>query len=81
MKHKQIRNLFTQKTYKKGVLPFILTICDLGEEIVLFLWKLHERNGENPTVGIGRRLHQVIHIILLLFFNRLVFQFGILFGF
>ena len=37
VKHKQIWNLFTQKTYKKGFLPFIFTICDLGEEIVLLL--------------------------------------------
>ena len=37
LKHKQICNLFTQKTYKKGLLPFIFTICDLGEKIVLLL--------------------------------------------
>ncbi len=76
VKHKQICNLFTQKTYKKGFLPFIFTICDLGEKIVLLLWKLPVKIAENPTAGIERRLLQVIHIILLLFFNRLIFQFS-----
>ena len=74
VKHKQICNLSTQKTYKKGLLPFIFTICDLGEKIVLLLRKLPVKIAENPTVGIERRLLQVIHIILLFIFNHLIFN-------
>ena len=81
VKHKQICNLFTQKTYKKGLLPFIFIICDLGEKIVLLLRKLPVKIAENPTVGIERRLLQVIHIILLFIFNHFIFQFSPLFHF
>ena len=72
MKHKQICNLFTQKTYKKGLRQFIFTIWVLGEKIVLLLRKLPVKIAENPTVGIERRLLQVFHINLLFIFNRFI---------
>lgn len=72
-KHKQICNLFTQKTYKKGLRQFIFTVSVLGEKIVFLLRKLLVKIAENPTVGIERRLLQVIHIILLFIFNRFNF--------
>ena len=81
VKHKQIYNLFTQKTYKKGFRQFIFTIWVLGEKIVLLFRKLPVKIAKNPTVGIERRLFQVIHIILLFIFNRFISCFRLLFHF
>lgn len=81
VKHKQIFNLFTQKTYKKGNCQFIFTVWVLGEKIVLLFRKLPMKIAENPTVRIKRRLLQVIHIILLFIFNCLIFCFGVYFCF
>ena len=73
VKHKQICNLFTQKTYKKGLCQFIFTVWILDEKIVLLFRKLAVKIAENPTVEIEHRLLQVIHIILLFIFNRFNF--------
>lgn len=73
VKHKQIWNLFTKKTYKKGLRQFIFTVWVLGDKIMLLLRKLPVKIAENPTVRIKCRLLQVIHIILFFIFNHFNF--------